>query len=186
MAIPVPVDRWSLARAAVRRRAVRARLVAVAFAIAVAIGARAATAQAPAMGEGTPLPAAAPASRVDAVSAGGEMARLVGALVIVVGIVFVARWWIRRSGMARTLSGDGAFEVIARAPVGRGQQVLAVRFGPKVLCVHQGRDGMRTLSELTDPADVAAMLARTRGPSAAAAPPAERIVDLRSGRGTAP
>ena len=100
--------------------------------------------------------------------------------------MFVARWWFRRSGMARTLSGDGAFEVIARAPVGRGQQVLAVRFGPKVLCVHQGRDGMRTLSELTDPADVAAMLARTRGPSAAAAPPAERIVDLRSGRGTAP
>jgi hypothetical protein len=86
--------------------------------------------------------------------------------------------------MARTLSGDGAFEVIARAPVGRGQQVLAVRFGPKVLCVHQGRDGMRTLSELTDPADVAVMLARTRGASVAAAPPAERVVDLRSGRGT--
>ena len=99
------------------------------------------------------------------------MARLVGALVVVVGIVFVARWWVRRSGMARTLSGDGAFEVIARAPVGRGQQVLAVRFGPKVLCVHQGRDGMRTLSELTDPGDVAAMLARTRGPSAAASAP---------------
>jgi flagellar biogenesis protein FliO len=184
MAIPVPVDRWSLARAAVRRRAVRARLVAVAFAIAVAIGARAATAQGPAAGEGSPLPAAVPAARADPVSAGGEMVRLAGALAVVVGIAFAARWWIRRSGMARSLSGEGAFEVIARAPVGRGQQVLAVRFGPKVLCVHHGRDGMRTLSELTDPADVAALLARARGSSAPA--PAERIVDLRAGRGTSP
>jgi flagellar biogenesis protein FliO len=121
---------------------------------------------------------------METVSATGEMVRLAGALAVVLAIVLVARWWIRRSGMARALSGDGAFEVLARAPVGRGQQVLAVRFGPKVLCVHQGRDGMRTLSELTDPADVAVMLARTRGASVAAAPPAERVVDLRSGRGT--
>jgi hypothetical protein len=88
--------------------------------------------------------------------------------------------------MARALSGDGAFEVLARAPVGRGQQVLAVRFGPKVLCVHQGRDGMRTLAELSDPAEVASFLARARGASASAAPPAERVVDLRAGKGGQP
>jgi flagellar biogenesis protein FliO len=186
MAIPVPVDRWALARAAVRRRAVRARLVAFAFAVAVAIGARAAIAQVPARGEGAPLSGIAPAARVEPASATGEMVRLGVALAVVLAIVFAARWWIRRSGMARALSGDGAFEVLARAPVGRGQQVLAVRFGPRVLCVHQGRDGMRTLAELSDPAEVASFMARARGASAAAAPPAERVVDLRAGKGGQP
>jgi hypothetical protein len=61
--------------------------------------------------------------------------------------------------------------------VGRGQHVLVARFGPRLLCVQQTRDGLRTLSELTDPAEVAAALAQARGDAPAAG--SERTVDLR-------
>jgi hypothetical protein len=57
----------------------------------------------------------------------------------------------------------GAFEIVARHSVGRGQNILLVRFGPRLLCVQQARDGLRTLSELTDPAQVAAAIAEARG-----------------------
>jgi flagellar biogenesis protein FliO len=106
----------------------------------------------------------------------GEAVRVVGALVVVVGIAFAAKWWLRRTGLAARVQG-GTFEVIARQPVGRGQHVLVARFGPRLLCVQQTRDGLRTLSELTDPAEVAAALAQARGDAPAAG--SERTVDLR-------
>jgi hypothetical protein len=45
--------------------------------------------------------------------------------------------------------------------------------------VEQARDGLRTLSELTDPAQVAATIAEARGVA-----PAEHTVDLRRGKDT--
>ncbi len=92
----------------------------------------------------------------------GEVARLLGALAVVIGLAFAARWWLQRTGLAKSATG-GAFEVLARHSIGRGQQVLVARFGPRLLCVQQTRDGLRTLSELTDPAEVAGVLADARG-----------------------
>jgi flagellar biogenesis protein FliO len=91
-----------------------------------------------------------------------EAVRMLGALTVVVGLAFAAKWWLRRSGIATRMQG-GAFEIVARHSVGRGQNILLVRFGPRLLCVEQARDGLRTLSELTDPAQVAATMAEARG-----------------------
>jgi hypothetical protein len=80
-----------------------------------------------------------------------------GALVVVLGIIAAGWWWARRSGLAPQ-GKDSVFEIVARHPVGRGQQVLVARFGPRVLCLQQTRDGLRTLCELSDSDDVMSVL----------------------------
>ena len=177
-------DRIFLAKVAARRRAVRARVIAAAATLLVAWCARSAMSMpvepcaplqtAQTASERQPL-GAAPAP--SAASSGiGEAVRVAGALAVVVGLAFAAKWWLRRTGLAARVQG-GTFEVIARQPVGRGQHVLVARFGPRLLCVQQTRDGLRTLSELTDPAEVTAALAQARGDAPAAG--SERTVDLR-------
>jgi hypothetical protein len=174
-------DRIFLAKVAARRRAVRARVIAAVATLIVAWCARAAIAMPvepqatqPSASERQPLGSAPTASSA---SGGiGEAVRVAGALAVVVGLAFGAKWWLRRTGLAARVQG-GSFEVIARQPVGRGQHVLVARFGPRLLCVQQTRDGLRTLSELTDPAEVAAALAQARGDAPTAG--SERTVDLR-------
>ena len=95
-----------------------------------------------------------------------EIARTGGALVVVLGLIGGAWWWLRRTGIAPAQRG-GAFEVVARYPMGRGQQVLIARFGPRVLCLQQTREGLRTLSELTDQDDVTTLMAQARAGSRA-------------------
>jgi hypothetical protein len=63
--------------------------------------------------------------------------------------------------------------------------VLVARFGGRVLLLQQSREGLRTLSEVSDPAEAGAMLAQSRGaavapaPAQAAAADADRTIDLR-------
>ena len=128
--------------------------------------------------ESQPLGAPAPAAGATG-SATGEVVRLVVALGVVIGLAYGVRWWIARSGMAAA-TGGGAFEVIARHQVGRGQQVLVARFGPRLLCIQQTRDGLRTLAELADESEVAAAIDATRG---ARPTGGEQVVDLRRGKG---
>lgn len=104
--------------------------------------------------------------------------RLLVALAVVVGLAFAARWWLRRSGVAARMHA-GPFDIVARQSVGRGEHVLVARFGPRLLCIHQGRTGMRTLSEISAPAEVASALADCRGQPSA---PDARTVDLRRGK----
>ncbi len=175
MATALPADRWVLVHAAMRRRTSRAR-VAVAVAVVVAaVCARHAAAQ-----DAERAPLGAPVARSPAAAPGawGEAVRVGGALAVVVGLAFAARWWFVRSGAARAVvagGGAGRVEVLSRQPVGRGQHVLVMRFGRKLLCVQQSRDGLRTLAEVDDPG--------TR--AATPADDGERVVDLRRDRGSA-
>ena len=183
MATASDADRHERIARSVRRRAVRARVAALAAAVAAALSAHAANAM-QAVSERQPLGAVAPAPAAGAAS---EVVRLLGALVVVLALAFAVQWWLRRSGLAAKVQG-GAFEVLARHPVGRGQSVLLARFGGRVLLVQQSRDGLRTLSEVTDAAEAGAMIAQARGLAFGAAPPriapsapddADRTVDLR-------
>ncbi len=179
MATETAHDRQHRAVASVRRRAARARVAAVVAALAAAWCAHASFALQAAT-ERQPLGAIAPASGA---SGAGEALRMVGALVVVVALAFAAQWWLRRSGFAAKVQG-GAFEVLGRHPVGRGQSVLVARFGARMLLVQQSRDGLRTLSEVSDPAEVADLIAQARGGALPVA--AERTVDLRRGKDGAP
>lgn len=198
MATAPPSDRKETAHRRARRRAVRARLAAAVAAAAVAWWAHAAAAE--------PIASAAVAATqasteerplgepsVGAPVAGGaaDVVRTVASLGLVLAIIGGAWWWLRRSGVAPVARGS-AFEVLARHAVGRGQHVLIARFGTRVLCVQQTREGLRTLSELTDADEVAAMLATLGGGAARSTALATRerdvqasemrTVDLRGGR----
>jgi flagellar biogenesis protein FliO len=189
MATAIPFDRHLLAQTFARRRAVRARVIAIiatlitAWCAHVAMAVNVVPLSAPLVlvqstNEQQSLGAAREPAQSAASSGVSEVVRMLGALTAVVGLAFAAKWWLRRSGIATRMQG-GAFEIIARHSIGRGQSVLVVRFGPRLLCVEQARDGLRTLSELTDPAQVAATIAEARGVA-----PAEHTVDLRRGKDT--
>lgn len=164
MAAVIPFERHLLARTFARRRAVRARVIAVIATlftawcahVAMAVPAIQSAAEQQSLGSEQQSAQSATSSGVS------EAVRMLGALTVVVGLAFAAKWWLRRSGIATRMQG-GAFEIVARHSVGRGQNILLVRFGPRLLCVEQARDGLRTLSELTDPAQVAATMAEARG-----------------------
>lgn len=188
MAAACAIPRHILVASKARRRATRAR-VAASLAVVVAAVLSRATFALQAAGESAPLGAPAP---VAPGGGGGDLLRLAGALAVVVGLAFGIQWWLRRSGLATQWRG-GAFEVLARHPVGRGQSVLVARFGARVLLLQQSRDGLRTLAEVSDPAEASALLAGGgRAPAAPAVPtaagapsarPPERTVDLRRGAG---
>jgi len=164
MAAVIPFERHLLARTFARRRAVRARVIAVIATLLTAWCAHVAMA-APvtqSAAEQQSLGSVQQSAQSATSSGVSEAVRMLGALTVVVGLAFAAKWWLRRTGIATRMQG-GAFEIVARHSVGRGQNILLVRFGPRLLCVEQARDGLRTLSELTDPAQVAATMAEARG-----------------------
>jgi len=82
-----------------------------------------------------------------------------GALALVIALIFLARFALRRlaPSAGRTAAG-GKIEVLARTNLSPRQQLCLVRMGRRLLLVGSGPEGMRTLAEITDPAEVADLL----------------------------
>ena len=78
------------------------------------------------------------------------------ALMIAIGVV------VRRVGGPLAGGGrpSGVLEVLGRYPIARGQQLVLLRLVSRVVLLHQTRNGLSTLSEVTDADEVAALLAR--------------------------
>ena len=96
-----------------------------------------------------------------------ELARVTGALAVVLGLVLLSRALLRRGAgvLGRADGPAGVVEVLARYPVGRRQTILLLKVARRVLVVHHAGAAMRTLSEMTGPDDVADLLARLEGGS---------------------
>lgn len=92
-------------------------------------------------------------------SMGDEAVRTAVALGAVLSLVLVVRHLARRRAGGAALSAGGLVETLGRTPVGRGRSLLLVRIGPRILCVHEGPQEMRTLCEFTDPREVEPLLA---------------------------
>jgi flagellar biogenesis protein FliO len=116
-----------------------------------------------------------------------EILRVGFALAVVLGLMLVAR------GVARRFSGplvgggrpSGVIEVLGRYPIGRAQQLVLLRMVGRVVLLHQSRAGVTTISEITDPDEVATVLARVH--TAARSGPAGRFHGfLTRATGTAP
>ena len=85
------------------------------------------------------------------------------ALAIVVGLVFLTRFMIRRFGGSAAQGGRGEpIEVLTRMPVGVRQQLLLVRLGSKLVLVGQSPGGLRSISEITDPEEIEQLLHEVR------------------------
>jgi flagellar biogenesis protein FliO len=91
-----------------------------------------------------------------------ELVRVGGALAVVIGLMLIVRAAARRLGgpLAGGRRPSGVLEVLARYPVGRGQQVLLIKVVRRVIVIHQANATMTPLSELNDPEEVALLMAR--------------------------
>ena len=92
-----------------------------------------------------------------------------GGLAVVLVLLWMIRAMIRRSGRgasglaARAGAPSGVLSVLARYPVARGQQVMLLGVGQRILVVHQSQGSMRTLSEVVDDDEVLALRMQVSG-----------------------
>jgi len=90
-----------------------------------------------------------------------EIARIVGAMGVVLGLLVLLRVVLKRTtGLGGGGRPAGVLEVLARYPVARGQSLMLIKLARRVILVHQTSVGMSTLTEVTEPEEVAALLAR--------------------------
>jgi flagellar biogenesis protein FliO len=127
----------------------------------------------------TPTPIASPdgADSMDAsgghaiaapsASFAGDAVRTVVALGAVLALALVARQVARRlMDPLAARRPSGVVQILARFPVAKGQTILLLSVGTRILCVHQSAGRMETLSEFTDPTEIAALRSRVEAGSA--------------------
>ncbi|MEE9128882.1 MAG: flagellar biosynthetic protein FliO [Phycisphaerales bacterium] len=87
--------------------------------------------------------------------------RVAGALALVMVLVLATRSVLKRFGGPLTGGRpSGVLQVLARFPIGRGQHLVLLQLGRRIVLVHQTKNGMTTLSDVSDPDEVAQLLAR--------------------------
>lgn len=91
-----------------------------------------------------------------------EITRVLGALAVVIGLLLLIRTILRRTGglLPRGDRPSGVVEILARYPIARGQHFILLKFARRVLLLHQAGSSMTQLTEMTDPDEVASLLAR--------------------------
>jgi len=103
--------------------------------------------------------------------AGNWVGRTVLALAFVIGLAVLLRALMRRaasgSGLVNQLGAggrapSGLLSVLGRYPVARGQTLVLLKVDRRVLLLSQTSAGFSTLSEITDPEEVASILVTTR------------------------
>ncbi|MEY4119308.1 MAG: hypothetical protein RLZZ116_2636 [Planctomycetota bacterium] len=87
-------------------------------------------------------------------------------------VIVLARSAIKRFGgkLPGARRPQGVVEVLARYPIARGQQVVLLKVGRRVIVTHQGAQGMQALSEFSAEADVADLIARCEAGERAKSP----------------
>ncbi len=90
---------------------------------------------------------------------GGYVLSTLAALGVVIGLVFAARWAYTKMGGTVIARSSPIVEVLSRTPVAHKSHVLLLRVGQRVLVVgDSGGGGLRTLADLNDAEEVAAVL----------------------------
>lgn len=108
--------------------------------------------------------------------------------VIVGGVVFGGRW-LKRISPGKFGSPDGAIDVLGSRPLTPQHTVHVLSIGERVLIVGTGPDGMRTLSEITDPAESLHVTALCKSGAPESALPSHRSAvseDSQSGTSASP
>ncbi|MEM1167382.1 MAG: flagellar biosynthetic protein FliO [Planctomycetota bacterium] len=102
----------------------------------------------------------------------GGWARTVGALAIVLGLIFGMKLVLQRSagaigGLRNSLGAggrapSGVVFVLGRYPIARGHSLVLMKVDRRVLVLDQSSSGFRTLTEIVDAEEVASILVKTR------------------------
>jgi flagellar biogenesis protein FliO len=94
---------------------------------------------------------------------GFDFAKVLGALAVVLGLIFMLRWILGRSlhpvGMAGT---SGAVQVLSRSPLSPRQHLLLLRVGRRLIVAADCNGQLSSLSEITDPDEVASLVGQVR------------------------
>jgi len=101
-----------------------------------------------------------PSSVLGNAGSGNWFLQTLAALGLVIGLVLFGRWaWMKLSGqVSATGNGPRAVEVLSRTAVAPKNHVLLLRVGQRVLVVGDSAQGLRTLTEVNDPDEVADLL----------------------------
>ena len=92
--------------------------------------------------------------------------RTAGALTLVMILLLATRSVLKRFGGPLTGGRpSGVLQVLARFPIGRSQHLVLLQLGRRIVLVHQAKTGMTSLSEVSDPDEVAQLLARVEAGS---------------------
>lgn len=98
-----------------------------------------------------------------------DLIRVVMALGLILVLLLGVRMLMKRAGglMGTGRRPSGVLQVHARYPISRGQHMVLVQVGSRLLLVHQGGGSMRTLSEFsgTDAVDLRSRLETGQGSS---------------------
>jgi flagellar biogenesis protein FliO len=123
-----------------------------------------------ALGVPNGLLSARPAAPIDPGEAGvlgaldprrSEIVRVGLALGAVIVVLLLIRGVIRRGASSLGVGSrpSGVVEVLARYPVARHQQLMLLKLGRRIVLLHHGSGRMAALTEITDPDEVASLLA---------------------------
>ena len=94
---------------------------------------------------------------------GLDFSRVGGALLAVIALIFLLRWFGKvffptATGKAPTR----VVEVVSRSPLSPKQQVMILRVGKRLLVVGDSAGQLSTLTEISDPDEVASMVGQLR------------------------
>ncbi len=87
-----------------------------------------------------------------------QWGRTLAALALVVVLIIVARFMLKRFGPVSGARGAGVLDVLARTSVSSRHQLLLVRVGRRIVLVAQAPTSMTAISEITDPDEAAALI----------------------------
>src|SRR5690606_17527054 len=86
--------------------------------------------------------------------------RVLGALSVVIGLIFAVRFLVKRLASTGGLRGQfgaagrapsGVLEVLGRYPISRGHSLVLLRVDQRVLLLSQSGAGFRALADFDDP-----------------------------------
>jgi flagellar biogenesis protein FliO len=104
----------------------------------------------------TPTPVVKPLEGLD-------FSRVGGALLAVIALIFLLRWFGKVFFPAATGKAQSrVVEVVSRSPLAPKQQVMLLRVGKRLLVVGDSAGQLSTLCEISDPDEVASMVGQLR------------------------
>ncbi len=96
----------------------------------------------------------------DSSSWGGWVLNTITALGVVIGLIYFVRFGLARLwGRTTAIRAGSVIQVLSRTSLGQRNQVLLLQLGQRILVVGDSSGRLQTLSEISDPQEVASLLA---------------------------